>query len=665
MLCVLGAVAVSASAQPSVSSNDLIVEARAAWARKDGVALTLMRDEAIKGQHPLALWVDYWELQQRLSTATTMDVEAFTSRWPHTYVEDRLRNDWLLELGRRRDFGGFARELPRFRMQDDREVDCWALLMQFTQGVDVTAQARQTWMDQREADEGCQALATDLYAARQFTVTDAWRKARQATEAGRQRVARHAVGLINEDAANRLGDIFQNPARYLAKRAGTGSKIEAELTALALVRLAATDVDMSASLHKERWAKALPSATSAWVWSAVAKQAAMKLLPQADDYFQLADTAYRGRVASEELSDDTLAWKARAALRANHGAGRWQQVMQAINAMSQAQQEESTWVYWKARALNALAADSQNSDALRAQAVELFTRVSGEVSFYGLLAAEELGRPFSLPPRPQVLSTTDRSRAAGQAGLWRALELIHAGLRAEGVREWNYTVGWGKPGGWDDRELRAIAQLACDHEVWDRCINTSDKTRSDIDVAQRFPLPFRADVTRAAQAAGLDPAYVYGLIRQESRFLTEARSGVGAAGLMQVMPTTARWTAKRLGMPFSASQLVDRDTNLKIGTAYLKLLLDDFGGSAPMATAGYNAGPSRPRRWREGPPMDPAAWAENIPFSETRDYVKKVLSNATVYAAVMSNQPQSLKTRLGALIGPPPPTAPAADLSLP
>ena len=203
-----------------------------------------------------------------------------------------------------------------------------------------------------------------------------------------------------------------------------------------------------------------------------------------------------------------------------------------------------------------------------------------------------------------------------------------------------------------ERELRAAADFACQREVWDRCINTSERTRGTIDMVQRFPMPFRDAVVERAKSIGLDPAYVYGLIRQESRFIMDARSHVGASGLMQVMPATARWTAKRIGLTdFRAEQITDRDTNIAIGTAYLKLALDDFGGSMPMAAAAYNAGPGRPRVWRNGTVLDAAIWAENIPFSETRDYVKKVLANTTNYAALITGQPQSLKARLGT-VGP-------------
>jgi soluble lytic murein transglycosylase len=212
----------------------------------------------------------------------------------------------------------------------------------------------------------------------------------------------------------------------------------------------------------------------------------------------------------------------------------------------------------------------------------------------------------------------------------------------------------------------AAAELACNREIWDRCINTSDRTRQEIDLYQRYPLPFRRDIIAAAREVNLDPAYMFGLIRQESRFQISARSVVGASGLMQVMPATADWVARRLGMTDYRNDLItDPNTNLKLGAGYLKLVLDDLGGSQPMAAAAYNAGPGRPRRWREGPRLEAAAWAENVPFNETRDYVKKVVTNATLYGHVMNGTPLSIKNRLGAPIGPRAATAPPDNRDLP
>jgi soluble lytic murein transglycosylase len=263
------------------------------------------------------------------------------------------------------------------------------------------------------------------------------------------------------------------------------------------------------------------------------------------------------------------------------------------------------------------------------------------------------------------LSAQEKAGARSNPGLTRSLYAIQMGLRSEGVREWNYSTNLHQAGGMGDRELYAAADLACERQVWDRCINTSERTKTFADWNQRFPMPFHDTVLAKARNIGLDPAYVYGLIRQESRFIMDARSGVGASGLMQVMPATARWTARKIGMTdFTPGMINDRDTNITIGTSYLKLALDDFEGSMAMAAAGYNAGPGRPRSWRNGPTLDAAIWAENVPFAETRDYVKKVLSNTTNYAALITGQPQSLKSRLGT-VGPRPSSDPETMKDLP
>ena len=291
---------------------------------------------------------------------------------------------------------------------------------------------------------------------------------------------------------------------------------------------------------------------------------------------------------------------------------------------------------------------------------QMLESISGQMHFYGKLATEDLGGTLALPAMPTPPTSAERELARRNPGFERALLLIGIGLRNEGVREWNFTLR-----GLGDRELLAAAQLACEREVWDRCINTSDRTRVEVDMAQRFPMPYRKDVVAQAREIGIDPAYIYGLIRQESRFIVDARSHVGASGLMQIMPTTARWTAKKIGLDYKPAMIADREVNLKLGTAYLKLVLDDFEGSQAMAAAAYNAGPGRPRRWREGAMVEPAVWAENIPFAETRDYVKKVLSNAVYYSALMGSKPVSLKARLGPPIGPRDTAAPASDRDLP
>jgi soluble lytic murein transglycosylase len=659
LVLVLGAAAAPAPVLAQ-GFESTVVDAREALRKHDRNRLAALRAQAAAEKNPLAMWVDYWELSNRLNEVQPAEFAAFVQRWSGTYVEDRLRNDWLLELVRRRDQATFVAEYPRFRMNDDREVTCFALANDQLAGKDVREAGLAAWLAQKEADDGCAVLAATLADAKQLSPGDIWKKVRSSIEASRPRAARQAAGLISDSVGSAVGEIVDSPGRFLAKKASAATRTDAELATLALARLAASDSESAATLLADRWERALPGDLASYAWASVARQSAIKLQPEAADQFLRAGRVLGKSGREIDLSDDALAWKVRAALRADAGRARWQQVIQAINAMSPNEQKDAAWVYWKARALQNLSRDSQDGEALLASSRELLAGIAGQLNCYGERAAEELGLPQTLPPRPVALSTAERDAAAAEPGLARGLSLIAIGLRNEGVREWNYSIR-----GLGDRELLAAAQLACDHEVWDRCINTSEKTRTEIDMEQRFPTPLRKDVSARAREIGLDPAFVYGLIRQESRFVVDARSGVGASGLMQLMPATAKWTAKKIGMPYSAALIADRDTNLKLGNAYLKLVLDDTGGSQAMAAAAYNAGPGRPRKWREGPVLDAAVWVENIPFPETRDYVKKVLSNSTYYAALLGGKGTALRPRLGRTIGPPDPNAPPPEKDLP
>jgi soluble lytic murein transglycosylase len=722
--------------------------------------------------------VDYWELHSRLTSARLDEVEGFYTRWRGRYVEDRLRNDWLLELGRRREWGALTNDFARFRMNDDREVSCYAILARHavkggdraaststtstttppssnstlapaptpspsgsgatsTAGAaaasdtgttasaaptsataeksssessapssDTTAssaaattasasnasvssapsapnaatntaptaptpvrpsaslktEALAAWLEQRDADDGCHALADAMFDAKLFGADEGWTKVRLMIDLGRMRAARQAAGLIAPAHADTIAEIQKDAARYLNKHAHTKSRDAMELTAIALARLAGTDPDLAtASLRGSAFGTLSPT-LQAWTWAQIGEQAAQKLLPHALEHYKAAyaliDTNPKAAIS---LSDESLSWAVRAALRASDPA-RWSLVARSIAAMRPATAADSTWQYWLARAQLESAKPGAEGEPLRERARTTLRELATEPSFYGLLAAEDQGRGFTLPPKPEALSPAERAQAKRHTGLHSALAMMGIGLRDEGVREWNYSLR-----GMGERELLAAAQLACEREVWDRCINTSERTRSVIDIAQRYPTPFKRDLLAKAKEAGLDGAYVYGLIRQESRFITEARSHVGASGLMQLMPRTARWTAQRMGIANFKPQMVNEPAvNLALGTHYLKLVLDDLGGSQAMAAAAYNAGPGRPRRWREGATVEAAVWAENIPFNETRDYVKKVLSNAVVYSAVLGepNAP-TLKSRLGATIGPREAALPATRNDLP
>jgi soluble lytic murein transglycosylase len=628
-----------------------VLDMAQAYKQRDRKRLSSLLSQ-VRG-HPLEPWAAYWDLSARLDEASNTEIQNFFTRYSGTYQEDRLRTELLLQHGRNRDWVAFNREFPLYRMNDDRSVRCYALLAEhLSSGVDNTAQVKDLWLGLKEADEGCSAAAEQLRKDHTTSSTMVWQRARLGMENDRLRVVAQAVGIVSPGSVQTVNSFYLNPRKYLNDKLTALQPKTRELVSLALIRLAYLDpAEAAAEIDKLRWKAQLTAEERSWVWGVIGKRAAMKLSSDATDYFS------RGQATA--MHDDHLAWAVRAALR----VGRWPQVLTAIGAMSDAQRVDPTWVYWRARGLLQVA-----TEGARAQALLLLESIASARGFYEQLALEELGQRTTVSERPAPLTVEEKEAARLNPGLNRALYAINIGLRAEGVREWNYSTNLHVRGGMDDRGLLAAADMACHHEVWDRCINTSDRTKAVIDFEQRFPMPFKASVVARTSQIGLDPAYVYGLIRQESRFIMDAKSGVGAAGLMQVMPATARWTAKKIGLyGFQPHHITDRDTNIAIGTGYLKLVLDSFDGSMPMAAAAYNAGPSRPRTWRGqtgGPVMEAAIWAENVPFNETRDYVKKVLSNTTNYAALITGQPQSLKARLGS-VGPKDAAAPDIGADLP
>jgi soluble lytic murein transglycosylase len=621
------------------SADGIFLDLAQAFKQRDRKRLTAALPQ-LRG-HVLEPWAAYWELAARLDEASTREIQDFLTRYNGTYQEDRLRNEWLLQLGKNRDWAAFEREVRLYRMNDDRSVRCYTALADYkTNGSDISKLVADTWLSLKDADEGCAAAAEQLLEDRRLDRQIAWLRARLGMENDRLRVATQAVGMLDERWTKTVNTIYLNPGKYLSDKLTALRPQTREFVSLALIRQAYLDpAEAAVEVEKLRWKAQLTQEERSWIWGVIGKRAAQKLSSDAPGFF--------AKGQSQHMHEDHLVWQARATLR----MGKWPQLLEAIAAMPEALRNEPTWVYWKARALLLQTA----SESARAQAQQLLASIAGVRGFYEQLALEELGQKITVPARPEPLSAEEKEAARQNTGLARALYAIRIGLRPEGVREWNYYTNLHQRGGLDDRGLLAAADLACQHEVWDRCINTSDRTKTAMDFEQRFPMPFKTAVLARAAQIGLDPAYVYGLIRQESRFIMDARSGVGASGLMQVMPATAKWTAKKIGLTgFQPRDITDRDTNIAIGTGYLKLVLDNFGGSMPMAAAAYNAGPGRPQLWRGqsgAPVLEAAIWAENIPFNETRDYVKKVLSNSTNYAALITGQPQSLKARLGS-VGP-------------
>lgn len=604
---------------PNAADADFIALREAALRGDAGEA---GRIAARLGDYPVQSYIEYYKLYPRLASAPEGEVRSFLSRHEGTAIGDRLRNDWLLLIGRARDWHLFDEQYPQFVLNDDTQLKCYALSSKIVKGENVVKAAQELLIQPKAYGEGCVDLIGRLQREKQFSEADVWRQIRLAVEFGVPGTARRIAAFTNVNE-KQLVQAIDKP-NVVLDRGASDSRSARQLLVIAIGRMARTDVERAAKTL-ERIQARLSGEEVAAAWAQVALPASLALSRDAAPYWR--------KTWGASLSQEGYQWRARTALR----EADWPMVSRAIETMPADLQKDPAWIYWRGRAL--LAAGTTE------EAHKYFQLIAGQHNFYGILAMEELGLKVAPLPRPQPSKADEIAEASNNPGLRHALKFYEMELRFEGNREWNWQLRK-----MNERQLLAAAEFARRSEVLDRMVTTADRTRVELDLTQRYPTPYDDIMQAATRPIGLDKAWVYGLIRQESRFIRAARSHVGASGLMQIMPATATYVARKIGMTgFSLSSLNDIKTNITLGTQYLNMVLGNLGGSQTLATAAYNAGPGRPRQWRStlDKPVEGAIFAETIPFTETRVYVKNVMANTTWYAAMFENKPQSMKTRLG------------------
>lgn len=606
--------------------DDAFLQARTAFAKGDLPRVTLAIDKMQDNE--LRMWAVYYQLRLQIDNDPP-SVPEFLSLNAGTLAAERLRSDWVKSLGKRGRWDDVLREYPKLQ-QPDNEALCYDLQARMqTNDAAVLDDAKPLWAFAPDLPDSCKPIVDML--ARQVGNDALWLRVRRLLELRKPQSALRIASYLPDAQApdpraldatvdNPIRFLVRLPAKYFSDARNDRGQREILLFTIDLI----SDSDPSAAADQfAKFDSNFPASERAYGWGQIALDAAKKLMPEALGWYAKAEQA--------NLSDEQLAWWVRSALR----AGNWSTVRRVIQRMSPTQAAEPDWIYWNGRALDAL--------GKHAEAVVLWRSIAGQPNFYGSLAADELDQPIVLPPRAAPPTPKEMGEAMANEGLRRALALIRVDARLDGVREWNWSLR-----GMSDRQLLAAAELARRNNAWDRVINTADRTVNQHDYSLRYLAPYRDKVEPKALQLQLDPGWVYGLMRQESRFVIQAKSGVGAQGLMQVMPKTAAWVAKKIGLSgYHPKHAMDMDTNVTLGTNYMRMVLDGLDDHPVLASAAYNAGPGRAKKWRADVPLEGAIYTECIPFNETRDYVKKVMNNSVYYDALFEGKPQSLKDRLG------------------
>ncbi|UCV28464.1 lytic transglycosylase domain-containing protein [Ferribacterium limneticum] len=589
----------------------------------------LERASSQLGNHELAPYAESYRLRMWMDKGDPNNLRDFLQRNEGSYVAEKLRADWIRFLGKRAAWNEVETEFPKL-LAPEPDVTCYNQQARLARDDrSVLAEAEKLWLTMLEPPEPCRPILDALVASQKMTADDVWARARRQLEANRPSWTKTTLNYLPDSQmpdSRSLDSAVSSAMSYLVRQPGNwnNSRAGRELAAFAIQRLATNDPRVAAD-ELEKIKGKLQDSERQWAWSQIALQGAKKHLSETVDWYAKA-----GKTA---LSDEGAQWKVRAALRAQE----WGIVRDTIQAMPPTLAALPEWTYWLGRSLHAGGRTTEGN--------ALFEKIAGQPNFYGNLADEELGRTVLPPPKAQATTAEEQRAAQDNPGIRRALAFFRVDLRTEAVKEWNWVLR-----GMEDRELLAAANLAKRNQIWDRAINTADRTKNEHDYTLRFLSPYGETVRPAAQNQSLDDAWVYGLMRQESRFITSAKSNVGASGLMQLMPATAKWVAKKIGLrDFSHGRVNDTETNVLLGTSYMRLVMENLDNHPVLASAAYNAGPGRAKKWRADRPLEGAIYAETIPFSETRDYVKKVMSNAVYYSAIFNGKPDSLKARLGTI----------------
>jgi soluble lytic murein transglycosylase len=542
-------------------------------------------------------------------------VEAFLAPLGNQPVTRNLRHDWMTSLASRRAWPKFLDVYSTERDGGDAALRCQAIA-----GRLALARTDGIVAEITEAVSGGKALPCECDAALEWLrlnhpyYNDIQEgRARSALSAGNSGLARYlARSLPSERAAPLLqwADLIDQPGKSIdALIAEPARPFESAALLDGWARFARKDGEAAAErLPALVEARKLDERGSSPYALAVALAKSWSRTPGALEYFD--------RVNPADFDERAHEWHVRAAL----WNGDWDRARKAIEAMPEALRNQNRWRYWAARSAEQL---GDKTAAQRGYAAVVPTD-----NWYAVLAAARLGQPFAPHPQPLALSEAGVVSLGTEPGFVRAHELLLCGLDTEAGAEWRDALD-GLP-----KERQALAVGLASRWGWHlQAIATAARQGLFNDYDVLYPRPFDVEVRGAAARTGLPEYLIYAIIRQESLYRADAGSSAGALGLMQLLPETARRTAKRAGLPSpTRSSLLIPSVNVPLGAATLKDLIDHAAGQTSLAVAGYNAGPGAARRWLPPAPMETDRWVENIPFNETRAYVQKVAWHSLVFA---------------------------------
>ncbi|RXS92493.1 lytic transglycosylase domain-containing protein [Acinetobacter junii] len=583
----------------------------------------------------LGYYPEYWKLNSNLGFQPASSIINFAQRYPKSAMAEKLAADYVEEKVKQANFSEAKPVLPYVTNADQAESCAVAQVRAQTGDALVYAEYKDVWLATDSQPESCTGLGRMMLSSPLMTAQDRQQRLwvlLRSGQSGQAIATAQTMGLSLSLA--QLNQIQSNPLEYIWN-APKANDVDYAYLIFALGRV--VDNDLTNALgNVQRAAQDTPQAVQKYLYRTVGYVGGTTVMKNNfnREVLKAFDQSYGYPFSPEEAEI-----YARQSIR----FGAWESLIRAIDAMSVTQKQEDRWQYWLARA-----SEQRNDKDSKLAAQQIYRKLAqaGD-DYHNLLAKDRLGERYNHQPYNEQPSAQDIQRLNQNIHFRRAFALRDINAPANYTnREWNWAVRQAYLQK-DDGLLLAAAKRAHDMGWYDRAIYAADRTSTRHNDTYRFATPHRSNVTSHSYNAGIDPAWAYGLMRQESRFVTTARSHVGAGGLMQIMPNTAKLVARQMGETYNPAALSEMNTNIRYGTFYLSMIHGQLSGNAVLATAGYNAGPNRARRWQpDFQPISADQYTESIPLLETRDYVKHVMTNATHYGVVLGQGPQSLEKRM-------------------
>ena len=583
----------------------------------------------------LGYYPDYWILNSNLAFQPAANIVNFAQRYPQSAMAEKLAADYVEEKVKQTDYSG-AQPVLAYVTNADQAENCAVAQVRAKMGDSlVFAEFKDVWLTTSSQPESCNGLGRLMLSSPLMTAQDRQQRLYAQLRAGQsgQAIATAQSIGINLSLAQ-LNQIQANPLNYLWSAPKTSTADYAYLV-YALGR--AADTDLTSALQSvPKLVQDVPADVQKYIYRTVGYIGGTTIMKNNfnREVLQNFDASYGLPFSAEESEV-----YARQAIR----FGAWESVIRAIDSMSVTQKQEDRWQYWLARA-----SEQRGDNSSKKSAQDIYKRLamSGD-DYHNLLAKDRIGQRYNEASAQEQPTTSDVQRLNQDIHFRRAFALRDINAPATYInREWNWAVrqAYLKH---DDGLLLAAAKRATDMGWYDRAIYAADRTEKKHNYAYRFATPHQSLVVSHSRNAGIDPAWAYGLMRQESRFVTAARSHVGAGGLMQIMPGTAKLVARQMGETYNPAALSDANTNIRYGTFYLSMIQGQLSSNPVLATAGYNAGPNRAKRWQpDYQNLSADQYTESIPLNETRDYVKNVMTNAAHYGILLGQGPQAIESRM-------------------